>query len=286
VGFEAGLERVSRVVLEAARGGACWLERIGTGVLALLGFLDEEPLWAGLLVLEQPYELPFEGARASECVRRVHNVLGLVLEEGRGEVIVGADIDPPTALIAELVTLGGLSLIRASMLRQPNTPLVDLAPLLMSAIVVPYLSGGAAKADLRGCVDSAARGAGEVPARAAVVPIRPQPHTLLALNVLASAPFSSTPELAAAVGLDSKQASKALRLFEQRGLIENARSGLEPREPNAWLLTSYGHRVLALITDSFVAAGRKEHDGLPKRAPRRLARRSGAQGARQARELA
>jgi hypothetical protein len=263
------LERLSRVVLEAARGGACWLERIGAGVVALLGFLDEEPLWAGLLILEQPYELPFEGARASECVRRVHNALGVVLEEGRGEVIVGADIDPPTALIAELVTLGGLSLIRASMLRQPNTPLVDLAPLLMSSIVVPYLGRGAAKADRCAEVDLTAAAASEVPVRAEVVPIRPQPHTLLALNVLASAPFSSNPEMAAAVGLGSKQASKALRLFEQRGLIENARSGLEPCEPNAWLLTPYGRRVLELIAESFAAAGRRESTAPPTRVSRR-----------------
>jgi DNA-binding MarR family transcriptional regulator len=270
VGLEEGLERLSRVVLDAAGGGECWLERIGAGVVALLGFLDDEPLWAGVLVLEQLFEEAFEGALASECVRRVHGALGVVLEEGRGEVIVGADINPPTALIAELVTLGGLSLIRMSMLRQPNTPLVDLAPLLMSSIVVPYLGPGAAKADRRGSADLAARAVSEVPVRAAVVPIRPQPHVVLALNVLASAPFSSNPELAAAVGMDSKQASKALRLFEQRGLIENARPGLAPREPNAWLLTPYGHRVLELITDSFAAAGRKEHDGLPKRAPRRL----------------
>jgi hypothetical protein len=280
------LERLSRVVFDAAMSGECWLERIGAGVLALLGFLDAEPLWAGLLVLEQPYELPFEGVLASDCVRRVHGALGVVLEEGRGEVIVGADINPPTALIAELVTLGGLSLIRASMLRQPNTPLVELAGLLMSAIVVPYLGPGAAKADQRGSVDRAAAAASEVPARATVVPIRPQPHALLALNVLASAPFLSNPEMAAAVGWDSKQASKALRLFEQRGLIENARSGLAPREPNAWLLTPYGHRVLGLITDSFVAAGRKEHDGLAKRAPRRRPARSVRNDARPARSLA
>jgi DNA-binding MarR family transcriptional regulator len=273
-------------VRDAARSGGCWLERIGAGVVALLGFLDDEPLWGGVLVLEQPYGLPFEGALASECVRRVHCALGVVLEEGRGEVIVGADINPSTALVAELVTLGGLSLIRASMLRQPNTPLVELAPLLMSSIVVPYLGPGAVKADRRGSVDPAARAVSEVPARAAVVPIRPQPHSLLALNVLASAPFSSNPELAAAVGMDSKQASKALRLFEQRGLIENARSGLAPREPNAWLLTLYGHRILELITDSFVAAGRREHDGLPKRAPRRRPAPSGTRASRPAGSVA
>ncbi len=286
MGLEEGLERLSRVVLDAAGGGECWLERIGAGVVALLGFLDDEPLWAGVLVLEPLFEEAFEGALASECVRRVHSALGVVLEEGRGEVIVGADINPPTALIAELVTLGGLSLIRMSMLRQPNTPLVDLAPLLMSSIVVPYLGPGAAKADRRGSADLAAKAVSEVPVRAAVVPIRPQPHVVLALNVLASTPFSSNPELAAAVGMDSKQASKALRLFEQRGLIENARPGLAPREPNAWLLTPYGHRVLELITDSFADAGRKEHDGLPNRASRRLAARSVRSVARRAGSLA
>jgi hypothetical protein len=274
LGLDAGLGRLSRVVLDAAGGGECWLERIGAGVLALLGFLDDEPLWARSLVLEQPPEQPLEGALASECVRRVHRALGVVLGEGRGEVIVGADINPSTALIAELVTLGGLSLVRTSMLRQPGAPLVDLAALLMSSIVVPYLGRGAAKADHRAGVDRAVTGVRELPARAEVVPIRPQPQTLFALNVLASAPFSSTPELAAAVGMDSKQASRALGLFERRGLIENTRRGLAPHEPNAWLLTPYGHRVLGLITDSFAAAGRKEQYGLPKRAPRRAAARS------------
>jgi DNA-binding MarR family transcriptional regulator len=286
VGFEAGLERLSRVVLDAASGGECWLERIGAGVLALLGFLDDEPLWAGLLVLEQPYESPSGGALASECVRQVHNALSVVLEQGRGEVIVGADINPPTALIAELVTLGGLSLIRMSMLRQPNTPLVDLAGLLMSSIVVPYLGRGAAKADRRAEANFTAAAETEVPVRAEVVPIRPQPHTLLALNVLASSPFSSNPELAAAVGMDSKQASKALRLFEQRGLIENARSGLESREPNVWLLTPYGHRVLELIAESFAAAGRRESTAPPTRVSRRLAVRSARKDACRAGSLA
>jgi hypothetical protein len=248
-------------------GEVCWLERIGAGVSALLGFLDDEPLWARSLIVERP----LEGVLICECVRRVHSALGVVLEDGRGEVIVGAEINPSPGLIAELVTLGGLSLIRASMLRQPGTPLVDLGTLLMSSIVVPYLGRGAATADHRASL--AVTRADEVPARAEVVPIRPQPQTLLALNVIASAPFSSDHELAAAVDMDAKKASKALRLFEQRGLIENARPGVVRREPNAWLLTPYGQRVLRLITDSLAAAGRKEQDALPKRAPRRLAAR-------------
>jgi DNA-binding MarR family transcriptional regulator len=284
VGFEEGLERLSRVVLDAAGGGECWLERIGAGVLALLGFLDDEPLWAGALVLEQLFDEAFEGALASECARCVHSALGVVLEEGRGEVIVGADINPSTALIAELVTLGALSLIRMSMLRQPNTPLVELAPLLMSSIVVPYLGRGAAKADRRASVDPAAAAESEAPARAAVVPIRPQPHALLVLRLLASTPLSSNREIGLTTGMDSKQISKAVRLFEQRGLIENARSGLAPREPNAWLLTPYGDRILELIAQSFAAAV-KEYDGLPKRAPR-IAARTAARNLRPAGRVA
>jgi DNA-binding MarR family transcriptional regulator len=281
VGLQEGLERLSCVVREAAGGGECWLERIGAGVLALLGFLDDEPLWAGSLILERP----LGGALVGECARRVHGALGVVLEEGRGGVIVGADINPSTALIAELVTLGGLSLIRMSMLRQPNTALVDLAALLMSAIVVPYLGLGAAKADRRAGAELVAAAASEVPVRAAVVPIRPQPHALLVLRVLVSAPLSGNREIGLATGLDSKQTLKAVRLLEQRGLIENARSGLASRAPNAWLLTPYGERILELITDSFAAAGRREHDGSAERALR-IAARTAARESRPAGRVA
>jgi DNA-binding MarR family transcriptional regulator len=257
VGLAEGLERLSRVVLNATGGESeqPWLQRISAGVLALLGFLDQEPRWAESLLIEQP----FEGAFASDCVQRVHRALAVVLQEGRGGVIVGADVNPPTALIAELVTIATLSAIRASMLRGGGSSLVGLAPALMSSIVVPYLGKGAARADLRAKQDPDATGAAEVPVRAEVVPIRPQRQTLLALRVLASAPLSSNVEIAAAVGMDSKQASKALKTLEQRWLIENARLGLTPREPNAWLLTAYGRRILGLITDGFA---RTESDAM------------------------
>jgi hypothetical protein len=226
----------------------------------VLECLDAEPQWARLLVLE------LDDGGVAECARRVHRALGEVLREGRGEVIVGADIAPPTELIAELVTLAVFSVVRARMLKAGRTPLVELAPALMRFIVVPYLGRGAAKADLVG------NPAAESESRAVVVPIRPHPRTMLALQVIVSTPGLSDREVAAAVGInpDGGFRSELLRPLRQRGLIENASPGRAAREPNAWVMTLYGLRVLEVIAHSFAAAHRREEaEGVPGRATSR-----------------
>jgi hypothetical protein len=225
--------------------------------VGVLEFLDAEPRWGRSLILE------LDDGGVAECTRRVHRALSEVLREGRGEVIVGADLAPPTELIAELVTLAVLSIIRAHLLRGRCTPLVKLAPGLMTFIVTPYLGGGAAKADLMG------NPAVESGSRAVVVPIRPHPRTMLALRVIVSTPGLSDCEVAAAVGIDPDGGyrSELLRPLRQRGLIENASPGRAPREPNAWVMTLYGLRVLEVIADSFAAAHRREEaEGVPGRA--------------------
>jgi hypothetical protein len=239
---------LSRAALRAARGERCWLERIRAGLVGLLGCLDAEPQWGRSLILE------LDDPELIECTRRVHQALGEVLREGRGEVIVGADLAPPTELIAELVTLAVFSIIRAHLLGGRRTPLVELAPALMAFIVTPYLGHGAAKADIAGNPEA------ESESRALVVPIRPHPRTMLALRVIVSTPGLSDCEVAAAVGIDPDGGyrSELLRPLRQRGLIENASSGEPPREPNAWVMTLYGHRVLEVIADSFSAAHRRE----------------------------
>jgi hypothetical protein len=260
--FAEGLERLSRAALRAARSEQRWLERIRAGLEALLECLDAEPQWGRSLILE------LDDGGVAECARRVHRALGELLREGRGEVIVGADLAPPTELIAELVTLAVFSIIRARMLRGPRTPLVELAPALMSFIVVPYLGRGATKADLAGYP---AAGSGS---RAVVVPIRPHPRTMLALHVIVSTPRLSDCEVAAALGInpDGCFRSELLRPLEERGLIENASPGRAPREPNAWVMTLYGLRVLEVIAHSFAAAHRREEaEGVPGRATSRPA---------------
>ena len=70
--FEEGLERLSRSVDEAAGREGSWLERLRAGLVAFLGFLDDEPSWARLLVLE----MPVGGAVTFECTQRLHKRIG------------------------------------------------------------------------------------------------------------------------------------------------------------------------------------------------------------------
>ncbi|MFI5091278.1 MAG: hypothetical protein ACHP7P_14610 [Terriglobales bacterium] len=264
--FSEGFERLSEAVAEATRCEQRWLDRIDAGLVAALGFLEDEPRWAHLLILERP----LERACALQCTQRVHDALGEVLSEGRGELIMGAELGPSTELIAELLLLGVCSVIRARMLKGDGRGLVELAPSLMRFILVPYLGRGAAKADRAGEPALAAQAS----SRAEVVPIRPHPRTMLALRVIAQAPGQSNREIAIAVGIrpgERGHASRLLKPLEQRGLIENASLPQAPGEPNAWLLTPYGHRVLELITDSFAAArlreGAEELPGLASHRP-------------------
>ena len=276
--FGEGLERLSRVVLEAAAGEGCWLERIRVGLVALLGFLEDEPAWARQVLVEWPAD---EVAQAA-CTLRVGRALRDVLEAGHGEVIVGAELTPSTALIAELVVTGVVSLVRSHLLRGEKRRLVSLAPQLMSAVVVPYLGRGAAKADR----EQEPAGVGDTWVRAEVVPVRPQPQTLVTLGLLASAPSLGNREIATATGLDSKQVSKILKTLEQRCLVENAWVGPATRGSNAWVLTPYGHRILELITRSFAAARRVERATPARRARRRAAAQFEAQEARSVRSVA
>jgi hypothetical protein len=240
-------------------------------LVGVLEFLDAEPRWGRSLILE------LDDGGVAECARRVHRAVGEVLREGRGEVIVGADLAPPTELIAELVTLAVFSVVRARMLRGRRTRLVELAPALMRFIVVPYLGRGATKADLVGNAKA------DSEPRAVVVPIRPHHRTMLALHVILSTPRLSDREVATAVGINPEGGfrSELLRPLRQRGLIENASRGGAPREPNAWLMTPYGHRVLEVIADTFAAAHRREEaEVVPGRASARPVPRSAFENGR------
>jgi IclR helix-turn-helix domain len=241
--FEESLERLSEVVQEAAGREQRWLGRVRAGLVALLGFFDDEPGWGRLLVLQAP----LDAALALDCQRRVQGVLGALVYDGSPDGSPASVELPEAQLTGELVIGGVFSLIRARMLEVSGDVLVELAPSLMAFIVTPYLGQAAAAAELMG------RSAGEpVSARVAEIAVRlPVPfhhRTALVLSAIARAPRLSNREIAEAAGLTDKgQTSHLLRRLAQRGLIEKVAPRSGSRRENAWLLTPSGRRVVKLL---------------------------------------
>ncbi|HTZ64028.1 MAG TPA: hypothetical protein VMB51_07985 [Solirubrobacteraceae bacterium] len=260
--FEAGLERLSVTLEHAAGRETAWLERLRAGLVAMLGFFDDEPRWARLLLLDTP----LNAAVTLQCRQQLHRMLAALVErradadpDGGGSRASGSP-KPAATVGSELIVGGVFSVVRASMLEGDGHKLVELAPPLMAFIVAPYLGQAAAQAELEGrpC------GRGEAPvaepgpareqaiSRADELPIRATHRTTLVLSAIGQAPYSNNREVAQAAGLaDEGQTSKLLARLERRGVIENVGIGAARGEPNAWLLTPQGRRALELLAQSF-----------------------------------
>jgi Replication-relaxation len=231
--FEEGLARLSEVVGEAVSLQGTWLSRLRAGLVALLGFFDDEPGWARVL-LEPP---PTGGMAVLRCEQRVMGVLSGLLEDG-APLTAGEPVCDPT-LTAELAAGGVLAHIRTRMRTGGEKDFVELAPILMSFMVRPYLGQTVAQAELVG----APRDQGTVPAVA--LPVRATHRTTVVLRAIAGAPRSSNRQISEIAGLvDEGQASRLLNRLQGRGVIENLRRGQVRGEPNAWVLTAYGEQVL------------------------------------------
>jgi hypothetical protein len=248
--FAEGLQRLSETVAEASEREGRWLERLRTGLDALLGFLDDEPQRAALLVLRAP----FVGAAAPECNQRLHGVLVKLLNEGRGKEIAGEGLLSPPVLMAELIAGGVFSAIRARMLAQDGCALVELSPSLMAFMLAPYLGPAATRVELAG--SSAASEASRPAHLPLPLPIPVTYRTTLVLRAIASTPLSSNREIARAAGLtDEGQTSHLLRRLQRRGLIEHVTPHGGSRRKKAWLLTPCGRRVVELLSLGGAAVG-------------------------------
>ncbi len=242
--FEEGLARLTRVVQQAARREQRWLGRLRCGLVALLGFMDDEPGWARLLFCKAPVE----STLAFRCEQRVLGVLTALLDDGSPQAI--GELTPEPQLTAELVIGGVFSVIRAriSELDTDRASLVELAPSLTAFIVRPYLGQAVASAELAGDDAAIADASPSVGDAVAPLPVPVSYRTTLVLSAIASAPRSSNREIAAAAGLgDEGQTSHLLRRLAQRGLIEKVRPRSGSRRENAWLLTPCGRHVIELL---------------------------------------
>jgi hypothetical protein len=256
--YQDGVARLWRAISEAAVRERGWLERVRSGLVALLGFFDDEVSWARFLVLEAFVDVGL----AFECGRQLQDVVSQLLNEpGEARVPVDSAVVLPE-LTGELVVGGVLSVIRASILEEGSGKLVELAPSLMAFIVAPYLGRAAAQAELEGRPAGAGGspapqrrpGRGAAISRAAELPVRATHRTTVVLRAIARAPYSNNREIAHAAGLaDEGQTSKLLARLERQGVVENVGLGPARGEPNAWVLTTSGRRTVELINQSFAS---------------------------------
>lgn len=234
--FETGLERLCEIVNKAtAVSGGDWLNRARAGVVAFLGFLDDEPAWGRFLICDLPVE---NGPLRVECAARVLGVLTSLLDDASPTVI--GEFSPEPQITSELVIGGAVSVVGTHIREGETGSLVELAPQLMSFIVQPYLGQEVARCELRGLsVDQERVEHG--------TPVRSTYRTARVLRAIGEAPRSSNREVAAAAGLkDEGQTSKLLRRLEAKGLVENVGLGHVFGEPNAWVLTGTGRDVADL----------------------------------------
>ncbi len=189
---------------------------------AALAFLDEQADWARFLLLDPPVATV---AVAERRQRALHALAAALACETRFKNDSARGFTPSPLLTAELVVGGVLSAVRGQLLEHPERPLAALAPSLMSFILTSYATVEAGP-ELG-------------------LPVRATYRTIRVLNAIAGRPRSNNREIADAAGLrDEGQTSKLLSRLEQRGLVENVGLGAAYGEPNEWLLTGAGGRVL------------------------------------------
>jgi hypothetical protein len=147
--FEEGLRRLAGVVAEATALEDNWVGRVRRGLVALLGFIDDESGYGRLLFAREG----LAPADVFACERRAQDLLLELLEDRPQHIrAVGEGLLAPR-LTGELVVGGVFAAIRTHLLEGDAGSLVELAPSLLAFVVTPYLGQAIASADLAAHTD-------------------------------------------------------------------------------------------------------------------------------------
>jgi AcrR family transcriptional regulator/DNA-binding MarR family transcriptional regulator len=255
--FEEALSRASERVLAAYRSQDMWRERIRTGLIALLSFLEDEPVVGRLLICESLAA----GARVLERRAQVLALLTSAVDDGCKESESAASLP---ALSAEGLVGGALAVIHARLAARPPHPmkrpdgvegrvgLVGLVNPLMSMIVTPYLGLVVGRRELARplptCVSEpkSAMFSLDLFKEAGM---RLTYRTVLVLLAIAERPCASNRVVGEAAGIaDQGQISKLLGRLQRLGLVSNTGLGQGQGGPNAWSLTGKGRQVANSIS--------------------------------------
>ena len=240
--FEDALAILSARVLPVVCEQRSWLAQVRAGVDALLCFLDEEPQVGRLLVCDS---LAGSGGLVE---LRAHVLAQLVefVNEGCREASRAAEVP---VMQAEGTVGGVLAILQNLYASEDTVRFTELAPSLVSMIVMPYLGRVVARRELgRPAPSSLTPGS----AHALTLPassfkdagMRLTYRTMRVLLAIGEHPGASNREIGelAEIG-DQGQISKLLRRLNRADLVLN--EGLAPGQgaPNVWRLTATGRRL-------------------------------------------
>jgi AcrR family transcriptional regulator len=222
--FEEALARVIPVLAGALPQDAAPIGRIRAALTALLAFLEDEPGWGHLLIVEPP----------SAVRERRERILALVAEliYSTQRAAHAGDADEVSRHTATRVVHELLDAVRRMMCAEHDVALTLAASVLMADIVVPALGPAALSPALTS-------------------PARPHVSRQLgsrakyALEAILGLPGMSNRQVAAAAGIPTEaNASHLLRRLERYGLIRNVGIGYAYGKANAWHATEEGRAAL------------------------------------------
>jgi AcrR family transcriptional regulator/DNA-binding MarR family transcriptional regulator len=237
------IDRAGRYVSAAYNPAARWAERIRNALGALLRFLDDEPTFGRLAVVESLGA----GARARETRHEALARLVAAVHEGGG---AQGDRSSPTRLTAEGVVGGVVSVIHDRLIAGEDGRLAELVNPLTSIVVLPYLGPAAARREME-------RPASKTSPRPFTTSANPLKglemrltyRTVRVLTAVAANPGGSNRLIGEASGVgDQGQISKLLARLEKLGFVENASTGAPNGAANTWALTSRGEEVADVLT--------------------------------------
>jgi AcrR family transcriptional regulator/DNA-binding MarR family transcriptional regulator len=217
-----------------------WAKRVRAVLTAALGFLDEHPDLASLVIVEALAAGPRVLAHRAHLV----NQLAALLDQGRE---AAASRQPPP-LTAEGLLGAVLGVLHARLLERPAKPLIELLNPLMGMIVAPYLGHARAARELQHALPAFAPPVAMAGNPLQGLNMRITYRTVKVLSCIGEHPDASNRQIADRAGVaDQGQISKLLARLQDRGFIHNTTPEQPNGEPNRWRLTARGVEVQQAI---------------------------------------
>jgi len=245
--LEQVMERSTALVTEAFERERCWQDGVLAGLQALLVFLDSEPQFARVCLVEALGGPP----AALELRARLLASLTPLLERGREQLMAEQQ---PCLLTAPATIAAVASILQEHLLQTPEPVFVELLGELSGLVVGAYLGASEGRRQVeRGNACSAVL-IEELQARPTKVSV-PIPKELRhasakrmrsSLFYIAANPGASNQEIAQGIGLSHHgQMSNALLRLHGLGLLDKKAGGAG--RPNAWRLSPYGEQVASAL---------------------------------------